>query len=93
MSGYCTVLAVSGRSLAFSGRLPNAKLVPCNTVVSTGKIAEWRVYCDNEPIREKMRAPLELPNPQIVVSGQLPVSLADFVFPGSINDQIGRSRL
>ncbi len=25
-------------------------------VVSDGKIAEWRVYCDNEPIREKMRA-------------------------------------
>ena len=25
-------------------------------VVSGGKLLEWRVYCDNEPIREKMRA-------------------------------------
>jgi ketosteroid isomerase-like protein len=25
-------------------------------VVSGGKLREWRVYCDNEPIREKMRA-------------------------------------
>lgn len=25
-------------------------------VLKEGKIAEWRVYCDNEPIREKMRA-------------------------------------
>jgi len=25
-------------------------------VVVDGKVAEWRVYCDNEPIREKMRA-------------------------------------
>jgi len=25
-------------------------------VVKEGRVAEWRVYCDNEPIREKMRA-------------------------------------
>jgi ketosteroid isomerase-like protein len=25
-------------------------------VVDDGKVLEWRVYCDNEPIREKMRA-------------------------------------
>jgi ketosteroid isomerase-like protein len=25
-------------------------------LLKEGKIAEWRVYCDNEPIREKMRA-------------------------------------
>jgi limonene-1,2-epoxide hydrolase len=25
-------------------------------VVGGGKVTEWRVYCDNEPIREKMRA-------------------------------------
>jgi SnoaL-like protein len=25
-------------------------------IVGDGKIIEWRVYCDNEPIREKMRA-------------------------------------
>ncbi len=25
-------------------------------LVKEGKVAEWRVYCDNEPIREKMRA-------------------------------------
>jgi ketosteroid isomerase-like protein len=25
-------------------------------LVSGGKVREWRVYCDNEPIREKMRA-------------------------------------
>jgi ketosteroid isomerase-like protein len=25
-------------------------------VVDDGKVREWRVYCDNEPIREKMRA-------------------------------------
>jgi ketosteroid isomerase-like protein len=25
-------------------------------VVAGDKVAEWRVYCDNEPIREKMRA-------------------------------------
>lgn len=25
-------------------------------VVDDGKIVEWRVYCDNEPIRERMRA-------------------------------------
>jgi ketosteroid isomerase-like protein len=24
-------------------------------LVKEGKVAEWRVYCDNEPIREKMR--------------------------------------
>ena len=26
------------------------------TVIRDGKVWEWRVYCDNEPIREKMRA-------------------------------------
>jgi len=26
------------------------------TVIKDGKVSEWRVYCDNEPIREKMRA-------------------------------------
>ncbi len=25
-------------------------------VVDDGKVVEWRVYCDNEPIRERMRA-------------------------------------
>jgi ketosteroid isomerase-like protein len=25
-------------------------------VIKIGKVAEWQVYCDNEPIREKMRA-------------------------------------
>ena len=25
-------------------------------LVKEGRVAEWRVYCDNEPIREKMRA-------------------------------------
>ena len=25
-------------------------------LVKEGKVAEWRVYCDNEPIRERMRA-------------------------------------
>jgi len=25
-------------------------------LVKRGKVAEWQVYCDNEPIREKMRA-------------------------------------
>jgi ketosteroid isomerase-like protein len=25
-------------------------------LVKEGKVAEWRVYCDNEPVREKMRA-------------------------------------
>jgi len=25
-------------------------------LIKNGKVAEWRVYCDNEPIREKMRA-------------------------------------
>jgi len=25
-------------------------------LVKKGRVAEWRVYCDNEPIREKMRA-------------------------------------
>jgi hypothetical protein len=25
-------------------------------LVKEEKVAEWRVYCDNEPIREKMRA-------------------------------------
>ncbi len=25
-------------------------------LVKEGKVAEWRVYCDNKPIREKMRA-------------------------------------
>ncbi len=25
-------------------------------LVKDGRVAEWRVYCDNEPIREKMRA-------------------------------------
>ena len=25
-------------------------------LVKNGKVAEWRAYCDNEPIREKMRA-------------------------------------
>jgi len=25
-------------------------------LVIKGRVAEWRVYCDNEPIREKMRA-------------------------------------
>jgi len=24
-------------------------------LVSGGKVREWRVYCDNEPIRERMR--------------------------------------
>lgn len=28
----------------------------CRAVVKDGKVSEWRVYCDNEPIREKMRA-------------------------------------
>jgi ketosteroid isomerase-like protein len=23
--------------------------------IKNGKVAEWRVYCDNEPIREKIR--------------------------------------
>jgi ketosteroid isomerase-like protein len=27
-------------------------------VVAGDKVTEWRVYCDNEPIREKMRAAL-----------------------------------
>jgi len=25
-------------------------------LVKEGRVAEWRVYCDNEPIRERMRA-------------------------------------
>ena len=25
-------------------------------LVKDGRVVEWRVYCDNEPIREKMRA-------------------------------------
>jgi ketosteroid isomerase-like protein len=25
-------------------------------LIKNGKVAEWQVYCDNEPIREKMRA-------------------------------------
>ena len=25
-------------------------------LIKEGRVAEWRVYCDNEPIREKMRA-------------------------------------
>ena len=25
-------------------------------LVKQGRVAEWRVYCDNEPIRERMRA-------------------------------------
>jgi ketosteroid isomerase-like protein len=25
-------------------------------LVKEGRVAEWREYCDNEPIREKMRA-------------------------------------
>jgi ketosteroid isomerase-like protein len=25
-------------------------------LIQGGRVAEWRVYCDNEPIREKMRA-------------------------------------
>jgi hypothetical protein len=25
-------------------------------IVQEGKVIEWRVYCDNEPLREKMRA-------------------------------------
>jgi hypothetical protein len=25
-------------------------------LVKEGRVAEWRIYCDNEPIREKMRA-------------------------------------
>jgi len=25
-------------------------------LIKNGRVAEWRVYCDNEPIREKMRA-------------------------------------
>ena len=25
-------------------------------LVKAGRVAEWRVYCDNEPIRERMRA-------------------------------------
>jgi ketosteroid isomerase-like protein len=24
-------------------------------VIKNGKVSEWRIYCDNEPIREKMR--------------------------------------
>jgi hypothetical protein len=25
-------------------------------VIKDGKVAEWRVYADNEPLRERMRA-------------------------------------
>ena len=25
-------------------------------VIKDGKVSEWQIYCDNEPIREKMRA-------------------------------------
>jgi len=25
-------------------------------LIKSGKVAEWQVYCDNEPIRERMRA-------------------------------------
>jgi len=25
-------------------------------IIKGGKISEWQIYCDNEPIREKMRA-------------------------------------
>jgi len=30
--------------------------VALRALVKEGKVAAWRVYCDNEPIREKMRA-------------------------------------
>ena len=39
-------------------RLQNRWETPAvwRAVVGDGKILEWRVYCDNEPIREKVRA-------------------------------------
>lgn len=30
--------------------------------IARGKVLEWRVYCDNEPIREKMRAAAAQPS-------------------------------
>jgi ketosteroid isomerase-like protein len=30
--------------------------VAWRALVKEGRVAEWRIYCDNEPIREKMRA-------------------------------------
>jgi len=30
--------------------------VAWRALIKEGSVAEWRIYCDNEPIREKMRA-------------------------------------
>jgi len=60
------VLVRAGGTLA----LPGGRTLPENrwetpaawrAVVRDGKVTEWRVYCDNEPIREKMRAHKMLP--------------------------------
>ena len=37
-------------------------LVALRAIVSGGHIAEWQVYADNEPIREKMRTAVHLTN-------------------------------
>lgn len=54
------VFGRAGGTLALSGemRSENRWETPAawRAVVRDEKIAEWRVYCDNEPIREKMRA-------------------------------------
>lgn len=54
------VLGRAGGTLALSGgRMlsENRWETPAawRAVVKGGKVTEWRVYCDNEPIREKMR--------------------------------------
>jgi hypothetical protein len=55
------ILGRAGGTLA----LPDGRMLSENkwetpaawrAVVRDGKVTEWRVYCDNEPIREKMRA-------------------------------------
>jgi hypothetical protein len=40
-------------------------------LVKEGRVAQWHVYCDNEPIREKMRYNVSEAVPPSPLSGSL----------------------